>query len=298
MQHDAALRVAGDEVSRNGCGSADGVRIGVGDFDPAETVPQGCHARSIGADQIAFDEVAVGIEAAIAIQPDAELAVAGDDVPRADYGAADDVSRPPGDLDSFIGIGQRGSPGGVRANIVSLDLIVVAAGDENAVGGIARNDVPVGGRGSADGVARSTAIDLHTLTVIAQRGRPCRIRAEIVAGNQIARGPGAGNLDAGTAIAGYHVSCAGGGSANGVVRSTRDQDAIEAIGSRGGSRGVQADVVPLDNIVRRASFQSHASVGIAGNDVAVGGGRSADEGIGCIREHDSRAVGPHCAIGC
>ena len=67
LQRDAAARVAGDDVPRGGRGSADRVRIAVGDFDAAATVAQRRHARNVGADEIALDEVAIGAGAATAI---------------------------------------------------------------------------------------------------------------------------------------------------------------------------------------------------------------------------------------
>ena len=225
------------------------------------------------------------------------MAVAGDDVSGPGHGAADEVPRPKGDFDAFVRIGQRGGANDIRADEVALDLIIVAAGDENAVAGVARNEIARTRRGAADGVARSTAVDLHAVTHIAQSGRPRRIRADIVAGDDVARGGRAGDFNPRTRVARNHVPRAGGSSADGVVRSAGDQDAVEAIGPGRAPGGVQADVVPFDDVARRTRFQPHAPVGIAGNDVALGGGRPADDGIGRIGEHDSRAVGRRRVIG-
>src|SRR5205807_2257966 len=91
---DASLGVPGDEVAGAGRGAPDGVARGVLDGDAIGTVAEGLRSADVGADEVALDEVGLGVDAA---NEDPRAAVGGDDVSRgdrtADHGSSDGVVR-------------------------------------------------------------------------------------------------------------------------------------------------------------------------------------------------------------
>src|SRR5262249_35017932 len=80
-------RISGDQVAGAGRRTADGIAGGL-QFDSPLVIGDRVHAGHVGADVVAFDEVAGDPRLAVA-DPDADVLVAGDDVARGSRRAAD-----------------------------------------------------------------------------------------------------------------------------------------------------------------------------------------------------------------
>src|SRR5262249_45287305 len=94
----------------------------------------------IGADVVALDRVAVGIDLNIV------AGIAADDVSRAAYRATDGVAAgAAGHGHAVVAVGQSDGAGGISADVVALDDVVAAAGarNRNAIVCVAADDVAV-----------------------------------------------------------------------------------------------------------------------------------------------------------
>jgi hypothetical protein len=80
------------------------------------------------------------------------------------------------------------------------------------------DDVALAGRVAADGVVLCAAADVDPIAAVAQVGRAVDIRADIVAGNGVARRAAAVDFDAILGVAGDEVALAGRVAADSVVR--------------------------------------------------------------------------------
>src|SRR5687768_9345153 len=109
-------------------------------------------AGGVGADVVALDDVVPG---AAAVDDDAVLRVAGDDVARATAGAADRVGRRLVDRDAAVAVGDRAGAAGVGADIGAEQLIAAGGGGVELDAGlrVAGDDDAVAAAGAADGVA-------------------------------------------------------------------------------------------------------------------------------------------------
>ena len=127
---DADAGDAGDHVAGAGIGSADRVvlRHQV-DIHAGIAVAERVLARGIGADVIAFDDVAVRTKGSVvlrAIDGDAKGAVARDNVARAGGGPADGVVvAVVVDRYACICVAQRSCTAGVGADVIALDGIAL-----------------------------------------------------------------------------------------------------------------------------------------------------------------------------
>src|SRR5262249_54327958 len=92
------------------------------------------------------------------------------------------------DQDAGEAVAQGGGAGGVRANAVALDQVVVAAirEDNPAPESVGRDDVAGAGRRPADGVAGRRHLEEDAETAVAQRERTGAVGADVVALHQVA----------------------------------------------------------------------------------------------------------------
>src|SRR5581483_5223256 len=99
--------------------------------------------------------------------------------------------------------------------------------------------------------------------------------------------------DPGPAVEGDRVAGPGRGAA--------DRDPGAAVADGGASARVRADVVPLDQVVRRLKGEEaldvHAAAGVTGDHVACTGGRASDRVPVREVDEDSRAVAKGGAAG-
>jgi hypothetical protein len=120
----AVTSVVGDCVAGSGVGAADEVVVAVlegQDGHAVAAVAQWIPASHISADQVALEDVAVAVNA------DAVVPVAGDDV------ADDDRVGRAGEEFHAVAVGQRPRAAGVGADEVALDQVAGAAVDPNAI---------------------------------------------------------------------------------------------------------------------------------------------------------------------
>src|SRR5262245_20940052 len=113
---------------------------------------------------------------------DPEANVAADDVAGPGGGAAHRVVlRPKADEHAIDTVSEHGA-GGVGADEVAGDHVVIGAGsgEEHAGEGVGRDDVAGPGDRAADRVVVGPAVDAHTLLGVAE-GRPGGVDAEAVA---------------------------------------------------------------------------------------------------------------------
>src|SRR5205823_4546823 len=135
---------------------------------------------SLRADEVAPDDVATSAYV------NAVRAVAGDDVARGGRRAADRVVvGAAADVQADAGVGQRGRPGGVRADEIALDNVVRGVVGVDAAGIVAGDEVARAGGRSTDGVVART-VKYDAVGGIAEVGRACRVRADVVACNRVA----------------------------------------------------------------------------------------------------------------
>src|SRR5262249_12590666 len=150
-------------------------------------------------------------------------------------GAADGVVVATQHSDAVVTVSYCGGASGIGADVVAKHLIIVAAGDQNAVGAIAGNHVACSPGRGADGVAVSTQNNTGAV------GKCCvaaESNADGVAQCLIAT---AGDHQRGVVIAGDQVACPGGSAADRVAVSVQIDAA--AVGQGLGTRDVGTDVV-------------------------------------------------------
>src|SRR5262249_34501619 len=95
----------------------------------------------------------------------------------------------PGRDQDAVAIGQGNGAACVGADVVAGDGVVrrASAGQEHALAGVAADEVPGSGGGSADGVAGS-AQDHHAVAAVGQCGRGGSVGADLVALEHVPRG--------------------------------------------------------------------------------------------------------------
>src|SRR5579884_705 len=158
----AIAGVAGDGVACAGNAAADGVAA-AGILN-AYLVAHSSGAGVVEADVIAQHLIAAGR----AVQQDAIVAVAGDDVAGRRGSAANGISAA-GDLDAVTAVGQSSGAVDIEADIVAKYLIAAgAAGQQQAIAAVARKDIAGARSRAADGVV--VAENVQTIAAIGQRG--------------------------------------------------------------------------------------------------------------------------------
>src|SRR5207248_738066 len=154
--------------------------------DAGGGVAQLGRAGGVEADDVAFDDVVVR---AGARDPDAVAVVAGDDVAPARAGASDGVARGTVDLHAVARVAHVERTGGVGADVVAGDRVRGRPRIlKEHTGKVARDDVALGGvvdpvAVRADAVARAATGEIDPGPVIAQGGRPGRVGADVIAGD-------------------------------------------------------------------------------------------------------------------
>src|SRR5262249_15226570 len=258
---DAVVAVEGDHVAFPGGGAADDVGAGPVSDDHA--------AVRIGADVVAPH----GVKAGAAVpEHNAVALVAGNDVARPEFGAADEVAVGPQGHRHAVGVAQGGGAGGVeadgvaqhrvphRARVRERDTLAPVAGDQVA----------------GDGVEAGAQVEPDALAV-AQGGVAGGVGADVVALHHVAHRAGVQEHDALVAIGGDDVACRGVAAADDVAAGLLgDPDALAV--AQGGVAGEgDADVVALDGVADRAGVgEGDAAPGVAGDDVAGPDGGAAD----------------------
>ena len=185
-------QIVGNQVAGAGDKAADQV-VACPRCDPyASAVAEAAVAAAVGADEVAGDDVAVGADA---IELDAGPLVAANDVARAGDVAADGVARRSGiDQDTLVGIGYDLGLRRVQANDVALHRVGrdAGTGEGNPVVGIARQQVARAGSRAADGVVVSAVVRADAIAfavaAVGDDGRARLVGADVVAGDDIARG--------------------------------------------------------------------------------------------------------------
>src|SRR5262249_44153397 len=117
------------------------------------------------------------------------------------------------------------------------------------------------------------------------------VRADVVAGYDIARAAAAEDLDAIHAIAADDVAVRGRRPADRVARGIHHQHAAAFVAQARNSIDVGAYVVARDHVAGRVTvLDEDAVAGVAADNVASGGRRAADGIVGCPE------VDPHAAL--
>ena len=166
-----------------GAGAADAVAGGVVvQVDPRLVAQPGRPAR-VGADVVPLDVVAVGIVGEHSLQ-----GVAADDVAFPGGGAPDVVGvGAVEEVDAAV-VGQARGPGRVGADVVAPEVVVQRGVDEDALGGVAADDVAVPGGGAPDGVAVGAVGQGQPADAVAHRADAGDVGADVVALQEVVVG--------------------------------------------------------------------------------------------------------------
>ncbi len=176
------------------------------------------------------------------------------------------------DHHAVIAVGQGRGAVVVRADQVALDHVVrgPGEGDVDAVVGVARDEV------ADDGVARRAAGDVQAVVAVGPRVHSAGIGADIVALDDVARGPLPGEEHAPAGVLGDDVAGQNGRPADRVARrASLDQHTVAAVARRGvalegraeepasdrASHG-QADDVARDDVARAGDEHAVAAEGV------------------------------------
>lgn len=159
------------------------------------------------------------------------------------------------------------------------------------MGGIARNDIPLAGRGPAHGVV-SRLIDVHTVA-IAQGGGARRIQADQISLHRIEI---AGKVDAIVRIARNQVAR--------TCRSSADKDSRGSsahvntgvdIGHSHSAGYIDSDIVPLDDRARRGCADHvHPVLAVARDHITAAGRAAANRGVGSAIHIDTACIADRC----
>src|SRR5581483_5130137 len=277
--------VAGDHVAGGGARAANRVPGGAARDDDAAVVRDGCGARRVRPDVVALDEVPARPGAA---DRHAAVVVAGDHVPGTRGRASDRVAvRAPGELDA-LEVSERRAPAAADADPVALDGVRRRgrAGEEHAAGPVQGDRVARTGHGAADPVVGGGT---------AQRDAVDRVADHLVAGNDVAVRPRAGDCDAVGHVEVDQVRGAGRRAADRVPgRAGGDRNAGGAVAA-GRAGVVHADAVADDGVPARAGTLEPDPVERVGDDVVrtaargradrVLGSAAVDQDAGAVPEH-------------
>ena len=128
---------------------------------------------------------------ATVIEIDAIISICGDDVARADGGAANQQVDPPIDVNPVVGVRQSVVTAGIETDEIALDSNVGSI-DQDAVLAVARNYVAITDASPTDGGVVTQDVDALAGVLLTSRCcGPIRIQqADIVARNEIVGGSG------------------------------------------------------------------------------------------------------------
>ncbi len=177
-------------------------------------------------------------------------------------------------------VAQREGARGIDADKVAVNHVIASADafDVDAVEMTARDDVEVRHRHAADGVAVGAADDLHAVKSVARASRVRGVDADKISLNKVVRGGAAADIDAILRIPGDGIAGPRRRAADGVVVGAADDlDAVKSVGQTHTARGVDADKISLNKVVRGVAVADiNAVVRIARDDVLGGRSCSAD----------------------
>ena len=156
-----------------------------------------------------------------------------------------------------------------------MDHVIARAVEKNSGLAVAGEHIAGAGNHAADDVARPV-LDGDAIACVGNARGALEIRADIIAPNDVGRRSCAIDIDAARAVAGYEVARAGHDAANDVARGTGQRDTVVGVGQGGGAGRGGAYEVALNGITRRIE-QVDARVAVAGNHVAIGGIRAAND---------------------
>ena len=285
----ARAGVAGNDVRRACPRAADGVVRGAVDRDAGKGIAtQGSISQIIGTDQIALDHVR---RAGRPLNVNAAFAIGSDDVARPGRRPTDRIAGCRNDDNACAGVAEGLGARGIRADVIAHNEVEgrAVAGEPDAVHqrrtgtAIARDDVAGESRGAADRVVGAVVdVDAGVVIVcsaVGNGGRAAGVGADVIPGHSVVRD--ILQVNAICLVARNDVASSSHRAAYGIAaRTTRDQDTIAAVSQRDGSRGISADVIPLDHRPQ-ASIEDLDSVGsIAGDRVAGAGDRPANDVAG------------------
>ena len=271
-----AVGVVADDVAR-GCGcAADRVRTSPAeDVHPAAAVPQLGGPGHVQADDVALDNVAGGRRFAVAVNDDAVRGVAGDDVAlaspcSADFGSADAVVN----HDAMASVGDGGRAVEVGPDVVAVDQIVVGPDvvDLDPVGvrpGVAGQHVSLAeGSVAADLVAVRAAGDGDAVARVPDRCRAGRVRADVVALDDVSGRGVAEQDDAVVGIARDDVAVGRGGTTNLVSSREVDLDPFAAVAEVHRAGRIDSDIIG-DERVAAGICQQDSGIGETIDDQAT-----------------------------
>src|SRR5581483_6983466 len=188
------------------------------------------------------------------------------------------VARAAGDQDAVAGVGHRGLPYSIGADVVAPDHVGVGAdvGRLDAVAAVAGDDVALGGVVDAvgvraDAVAARAAAQEDAVLAVGQGGGPGGVGADVVAGDDVLRGADVADLDAERAVgrddvAFQVIADAVAVAADAVAPGPGDEPdahaepaADEVAVAQGGAGDVGADAVAGDDVVTGAAADLQAA---------------------------------------
>ena len=150
----------------------------------------------------------------------------------------------------------------------------------NAVVVVRRDDVPRIGAAVADPVERRAARDVHAGLLVAEPNshRLVLVGSDVIPLQTVVGRAGAtGNEHAVPHVPGNHVALAGRRTSNPGTSDAVDVDAVTAVCERHTSGRIDADVVVVDERTHRRARQVNPVAAVAGDDVAIGSARRADD---------------------
>src|SRR5262249_15091086 len=249
-------------------------------------------SRKVGANVIAADLICVRARAG---NRNTLAGIPADDVAGANCTAANGiVARATENVDAVATVRDGSGAGGVEADDVALDHVVVGARplDGNAViERVSGDDVARsrsrGGRGTADRVVLRTTHNPDTSGVVAQCGRAGRVRADVVAGDDVVVRSRPADLDTVRVIATDDVTGRGRRATDERVRRAHfDPDAIQRVAEVESATDVGSDVVPGHDVVgRTGAVEGDAVLSVARDDIP----------FGCVRH--AIAIGSDARLG-
>src|SRR5713101_5274413 len=194
--------IARDDIAGSGrCATNRVVGRANGDINAIAAVPQGRHTACVRANEVALYGVC---SCAVAVEVDAILQVAGDDVPCSCSRPSNYVVAAAGNSHPRSGIAKGSGSGNISSNKVALYKIEIAVNDEDTVG-VGRNDIARRRRRATDGVITGAPGDVYAAATAAKGSRPVGIRANQVALHRGKDGAHAINVYAITVIVGNNV---------------------------------------------------------------------------------------------
>ena len=290
----ASVGVARNGVARARNAASDSIRRGTVEENAGIPVGQCPRSRDIQADEVTLNCVS-GSVAPHQLHPG--LYVSRNHVARCCCRPADAVAARL-QQDSGPQITQRLGPGDVGANEVALDHVgrAVAAGEIDAVVGVAGDDVACPRQCSTNRVARRT-VHRHAHDAVAQRIGPRGIHTDEVALDHVGRAVGA-EQHSRAKITGDDIARSADRAADLIAVGCGEHQTREPVAAGQAAGDVRAEIVALDRVGRRAGLEVNRGYAVARDDVAgarvqpadqVAGGTLHGDAIGAVA--DDQAAG-------